>query len=77
VSATNAYAYFSADMFIEAIKNVEGDITPESVQQALANQTWEIEGFVGPVEYLLQASDQSLNQLGQFHQLRRPLASVA
>jgi branched-chain amino acid transport system substrate-binding protein len=51
VSTTIAYAYFAADMFIQAVKNAEGDITPESVQQALANQTWEIEGFVGPVEY--------------------------
>ena len=51
VSATNAYAYFAADMFIQAVKEAAPDITPESVQQALASQTWQIEGLVGPVEY--------------------------
>jgi ABC-type branched-subunit amino acid transport system substrate-binding protein len=51
VSATNAYAYFAADMFIQAVKEAAPDITPESVQEALASQTWQIEGFVGPVEY--------------------------
>jgi branched-chain amino acid transport system substrate-binding protein len=51
VSSTNVYAYFAADMFIQAVKEAAPDITPESVQQALANQTWEIEGFVGPVTY--------------------------
>lgn len=51
VSATNAPAYFAADMFIQALKKVDTNVTPEAVQQALANQTWEIEGFVGPVKY--------------------------
>jgi ABC-type branched-subunit amino acid transport system substrate-binding protein len=51
VSATNAYAYFAADMFIQALKEVGTDVTPEAVQEALANQTWEIEGFVGPTRY--------------------------
>jgi branched-chain amino acid transport system substrate-binding protein len=51
VSSTNVYAYFAADMFIQAVKEAAPDVTPESVQQALANQTWEIEGFVGPVRY--------------------------
>jgi ABC-type branched-subunit amino acid transport system substrate-binding protein len=51
VSATNAYAYFAADMFIQALKQVGTDVTPEAVQEALANQTWEIEGFVGPTRY--------------------------
>lgn len=51
VSATNAYAYFAADMFIQALKEVGTDITPEAVQEALATQTWEIEGFVGPTRY--------------------------
>jgi hypothetical protein len=51
VSATNAYAYFAADMFIQALKQVGTDVTPEAVQEALANQTWEIEGFVGPTQY--------------------------
>jgi branched-chain amino acid transport system substrate-binding protein len=51
VSPTNVYAYFAADMFIQAVKSAAPDITPESVQHELANQTWEIEGFVGPVTY--------------------------
>jgi branched-chain amino acid transport system substrate-binding protein len=51
VSSTNVFAYFAADMFIQAVKEAAPDISPESVQQALANQTWEIEGFVGPVQY--------------------------
>jgi ABC-type branched-subunit amino acid transport system substrate-binding protein len=50
-TSLNAYAYFAADMFIQAVKAAAPDITPESVQQALANQTWQIEGLVGPVEY--------------------------
>ena len=51
VSATNAYAYFAADMFIQALKKVGTNVTPEAVQEALANQTWEIEGFAGPTRY--------------------------
>jgi branched-chain amino acid transport system substrate-binding protein len=51
VSATNAFAYFAADMFIQAVKQVAPDITTESVQHALATQTWQIEDFVGPVTY--------------------------
>jgi branched-chain amino acid transport system substrate-binding protein len=51
VTSTNVYAYFAADMFIEAVKAAAPDITPESVQHELANQTWEIEDFVGPVTY--------------------------
>src|SRR5205814_2199474 len=38
----NAAAYFSADMFIQALKKVGTNVTPEAVQQALATQTWEI-----------------------------------
>jgi Periplasmic binding protein len=51
ISATNAPAYFAADMFIQALKEVGTNVTPEAVQEALANQTWEIEGFVGPIRY--------------------------
>lgn len=51
VSATNAPAYFAADMFIQALEEVGTNVTPEAVQEALANQTWEIEGFVGPITY--------------------------
>jgi branched-chain amino acid transport system substrate-binding protein len=65
ISATNAPAYFAADMFIQALKEVGTDLTPEAVQEALANQTWEIEGFVGPVEYPAStvASTPSCNSL--------------
>ncbi len=51
LSSTNAFAYFAADMFIQAVKEAAPDITAESVQHALATQTWQIEGFVGPVKY--------------------------
>jgi ABC-type branched-subunit amino acid transport system substrate-binding protein len=51
VSTTNAYAYFTADMFIQAVKEAAPDITPESVQEALADQEWEIDGLAGPLRY--------------------------
>jgi hypothetical protein len=51
VSYANVPAYFSADMFIDALKKVGRDITPEAVQQALAAQTWQIPSFVGPIKY--------------------------
>lgn len=47
--------YLSADMFIQALVTAAEDgtsgITPENVQQAAANQTWEIEGLAGPTVY--------------------------
>jgi ABC-type branched-subunit amino acid transport system substrate-binding protein len=50
------YAYFAADMFIQALKaivkksGIKG-ITPEAVQKVLSTQTWQIKGFVGPIKY--------------------------
>jgi ABC-type branched-subunit amino acid transport system substrate-binding protein len=47
----NVPAYFAADMFIQALKKVGRDITPEAVQAALDHQTWQITGLVGPLAY--------------------------
>jgi ABC-type branched-subunit amino acid transport system substrate-binding protein len=52
----SAVGYFSADMFIQALKNVvqakgKSYISPENVQQAAAHMTWEIKGQIGPVKY--------------------------
>jgi hypothetical protein len=51
-----AVGYFSTDMFIEALKAVvkakgAAYISPENVQQAAANTTWEIKGQAGPTKY--------------------------
>ena len=47
--------YTSTDMFIQALKTVakkgKGNITPEAVQAAAANQTWEFKGVAGPTSY--------------------------
>jgi branched-chain amino acid transport system substrate-binding protein len=47
--------YFAADMFIQALKTVAkkgtSNITPENVQKAAMNQTWEIKGVGGPTIY--------------------------
>jgi len=51
VGYANVPAYFAADMFIQALKKVGRNITPESVQKALATQSWQIQGLVGPVNY--------------------------
>jgi ABC-type branched-subunit amino acid transport system substrate-binding protein len=50
-SFSNAPAYFAADMFIQALKKVGKNITPEAVQKALATQTWQIKGLAGPTKY--------------------------
>ena len=50
-NSSNAAAYFSADMFIQALKMLGKDITPERLQQALAHQTWQIPNFAGPTKY--------------------------
>jgi branched-chain amino acid transport system substrate-binding protein len=49
-------AYFAADMFIQGVKNAmkkvgAKNLTPEAVQQALAKQSWEIKGLIGPTKY--------------------------
>jgi ABC-type branched-subunit amino acid transport system substrate-binding protein len=56
VTTSNAAAYFSADMFVQAVKKVVAKsgtkgLTPEAVQVALARQTWQIKGLVGPYTY--------------------------
>ena len=51
IGYSNVAGYFAADMFIQALKKVGRDITPEAVQQALATQTWQIPGLVGPIDY--------------------------
>ena len=47
--------YASTDMFIQALKTVakkgKSNITPENVQKAAANQTWQIQGLAGPTIY--------------------------
>jgi hypothetical protein len=44
-------AYFSADMFIQGLKKLGKNITPEGLQKVLSTQTWQIKGLVGPVNY--------------------------
>ena len=52
IDTRNAAAYFAADMFIQAVKQVgKGKLTPEAVQKALSRMTWQIEGLAGPTEY--------------------------
>ncbi len=43
--------YFAADMFVQAIKKLGKDVTPEALQKYLSTQTWQIPGFVGPTKY--------------------------
>jgi len=55
LSSAQVAGYGSTDMFIAALKTVakkgKSNITPENVQKAAANQTWEIKGLTGPVSY--------------------------
>jgi branched-chain amino acid transport system substrate-binding protein len=50
-----ATAYFTTDMFIQALKTAakkgKSNITPEAVQKAAAVQTWQIKGLAGPTKY--------------------------
>ena len=50
-----ATAYFTTDMFIQALKTAakkgKSNITPEAVQKAAAIQTWQIKGLAGPTKY--------------------------
>jgi ABC-type branched-subunit amino acid transport system substrate-binding protein len=48
---SNVPGYLSASMFVAALKKVGYDDTPQAVQKALATQTWQIKGLVGPIEY--------------------------
>jgi len=51
VGYANVPAYFAADMFVQALKKVGRNLTPQAIQQALATQTWQIPGLVGPTDY--------------------------
>ncbi len=50
-----ATAYFTTDMFIQALKTAakkgKSNITPEAVQKAASTQTWQIKGLAGPTKY--------------------------
>ncbi len=48
---SNVYGYFSADMFVQALKKIGKHPTPQGLQQVLAHQTWQIPGLVGPTTY--------------------------
>jgi ABC-type branched-subunit amino acid transport system substrate-binding protein len=52
----SAVGYFSADMFIQALKSLvqaksKAFISPENVQQAAAHMSFEIKGQIGPTRY--------------------------
>jgi len=55
VDLGSVYGYTSADMFIQALKQVAkkgtGNITPESVQKFASTMTWEMKGVMGPIQY--------------------------
>ena len=55
VDTATIAGYASTDMFIQALKTVakkgKSNITPENVQKAAANQTWQIQGLAGPTTY--------------------------
>ena len=48
-------SYSSTDMFIQALKTIakkgKSNITPENLQKAAMNQTWQIKGLAGPTSY--------------------------
>jgi ABC-type branched-subunit amino acid transport system substrate-binding protein len=44
-------AYFSADMFVQILKKVGPDLTPQRFQQTAANFTYQIPGVIGPTYY--------------------------
>ncbi|HEY4332381.1 MAG TPA: ABC transporter substrate-binding protein [Ilumatobacteraceae bacterium] len=50
-----ANGYYSADMFIQALKEIaavgKDYITPENLRTALSTMTWTADGLAGPVEY--------------------------
>jgi branched-chain amino acid transport system substrate-binding protein len=51
-----AAGYFTTDMFIQALKKVvdangKAYISPDNVQKAAANMTWQIKGLMGPTKY--------------------------
>ena len=44
-------AYYSADMFVQILKKVGPDLTPQAFQQTAKNFTYQIPGIVGPTYY--------------------------
>ncbi len=44
-------SYFSADSFVQVLKKVGKNLTPEAVAKAMANFTYQIPGVVGPTKY--------------------------
>jgi branched-chain amino acid transport system substrate-binding protein len=48
---TNVPAYFAADMFIQALKKLGKNITPDALQKEMSTMTWGITGLVGPLHY--------------------------
>jgi ABC-type branched-subunit amino acid transport system substrate-binding protein len=70
VGYANVLAYFSADMFIQALKKVgPSNITPQAVQRALSSITWGIPKLVGPVKYPAStvAPTPNCNELVQYN----------
>jgi ABC-type branched-subunit amino acid transport system substrate-binding protein len=51
IGATELTAYISADYFVQLLKKVGPDLTPQHFQQVAANFTYEIPGVIGPVYY--------------------------
>jgi ABC-type branched-subunit amino acid transport system substrate-binding protein len=49
--STNVPGYLSASMFVQALKKVGNNDTPQAVQKVLATQTWQIKGLAGPTAY--------------------------
>ena len=43
--------YYSADMFVQILKKVGPDLTPQTFQQTAKNFTYQIPGIVGPTYY--------------------------
>ena len=44
-------AYFSGDSFVQVLKKVGKNLTPEAVAKATANFTYQVPGVVGPTKY--------------------------
>jgi ABC-type branched-subunit amino acid transport system substrate-binding protein len=48
---SNVPGYLSASMFVQALKSVGNNDTPQAVQHALATQTWKLDNLAGPITY--------------------------
>jgi ABC-type branched-subunit amino acid transport system substrate-binding protein len=51
VGYSNVPGYFAASMFVQALEKAGAKDTPQAIQKALATQTWQIKGLVGPTQY--------------------------